>query len=184
MIKLTIEEKKQRKAAYQVKYHARKRLDPAYKEWHRAYAAARRVRLKDDPDYKDRTKKQALQYYYKNIRPIPEKRQAFRSKVRRSQQRRRVKLQEVRKSLQALIGGHCVDCGITDYRLLDFDHINPRTKTMNVSQKLHLPFDILAEEVMGCQLRCPNCHRLKTMEQGGNDSRVREFRNPPKHSAF
>ncbi len=71
--------------------------------------------------------------------------------------RRQRKLELVR-----LMGGKCANCGYnTNLVALDFDHIDPTTKTMNLGSNLHLPkaeYEIMAH----CQLLCANCHRIKT----------------------
>ena len=62
------------------------------------------------------------------------------------------------------LGGQCVSCGSTDD--LEFDHINPLDKSLNVSNKLGLKnayqLEELIEEVDKCQLLCEDCHRKKT----------------------
>lgn len=153
-------------------------------EKQRINALKRYHRLKNDPNYMKPILARNLRHYHENIKTDPIAMDKRRNRIRGYQQKKRAKLQEVRKKLQALLEAKCIDCGITDYRLLDFDHIDPMTKTMNISQKLHLPWEQLVEEVMKCQLRCPNCHRLKTMGKHESDYRIRKFRNPKKQSAF
>lgn len=154
-------------------------LSPEEKRERNRVAARKRYhKMKHDPVYMDRYKKDNLDYYYRVIRPNPDAMEKRRKRILGYQKKRRIRFQETRVKLQVLIGGKCVSCGITDPRLLDFDHIDPRTKTMMISQKLHLPFEVLVHEVMKCQLLCPNCHRLKTIEKDEHDSyKHREFRN-------
>lgn len=61
----------------------------------------------------------------------------------------------------------CIDCGQADIRLLEFDHVN--------GQKYHSIADLLTwgfnwttieAEIAKCEVRCANCHRIKTIEQG------------------
>ena len=139
---------------------------------------ARHQRMKHDPEYQARYRTHSLKRYYTKIRPNPKARAKFRERAATSQRKRRAKGQEIKIKLQALLGGKCVSCGITDHRLLDFDHIDPVTKTMLISQSLHRSYELLLEEIKKCQLLCPNCHRLRTLEQGGfNAYKHREFRN-------
>lgn len=59
------------------------------------------------------------------------------------------------------IYGKCVDCGITDYRVLQFDHI--KNKSANVSDLLDgSSLQVIKEEVRKCEMRCANCHQIKT----------------------
>ncbi len=72
-------------------------------------------------------------------------------------------MQSVRQQLQTLLGGKCIDCGIDECRVLSFDHIDPHQKTFNICSKLYLPWEELVEEAQKCELRCFNCHHLKTL---------------------
>lgn len=60
----------------------------------------------------------------------------------------------------------CVDCGNSDPRVLEFDHVRGE-KLSNVSDLRRLRFSwpkILAE-IEKCEVRCANCHRIKTFNQ-------------------
>ena len=62
------------------------------------------------------------------------------------------------------IFGRCIDCGITDYRVLEFDHI--KDKSNNVSNLMTgRSIKIIKEEIRKCECRCANCHRIKTAER-------------------
>lgn len=63
----------------------------------------------------------------------------------------------------------CLDCGETDPRVLEFDHINPAKKLANVSDLIHSgkSLKIIQEEIAKCQVLCANCHRRKTAIQFG-----------------
>ena len=56
----------------------------------------------------------------------------------------------------------CADCGIGDYRVLEFDHVTG-IKRENVSTMVHLGYSIksLEEEIAKCKIRCSNCHRIR-----------------------
>lgn len=58
----------------------------------------------------------------------------------------------------------CVDCGEDDIVVLEFDHINPSTKTKEIANIIAeaSTVDVLAEEIKKCEVRCANCHRRKT----------------------
>ena len=63
--------------------------------------------------------------------------------------------------------GCCVDCGIKDWRVLDFDHVNLADKKLNVSRMARDAYSIeaIACEIAKCEIRCANCHRIRTAEQ-------------------
>jgi hypothetical protein len=58
----------------------------------------------------------------------------------------------------------CVDCGETDPRLLEFDHV--ADKSFNVSYGIrYLAWDRVLAEIAKCEVRCGNCHRRKTAQR-------------------
>jgi hypothetical protein len=61
----------------------------------------------------------------------------------------------------------CVDCGQTDPILLDFDHIDPSTKTAAVSNLIRCAYGLarIKAEIERCVVRCVKCHRNRTAEQ-------------------
>ena len=59
----------------------------------------------------------------------------------------------------------CACCGYKKHAsALDFDHLDPSTKSMAVSQMLALSFKRLKNEINKCQVLCANCHRIKTAD--------------------
>lgn len=60
------------------------------------------------------------------------------------------------------IFGKCVDCGVKDYRVLQFDHI--KDKKHNISDMIYegRKIQIIKEEIRKCEIRCANCHQIKT----------------------
>ena len=68
--------------------------------------------------------------------------------------------------LEYLLTHPCVDCGETDIRVLDFDHVDPALKKGNVasiSQSGNCSLKTLIAEIAKCMVRCSNCHRKKTI---------------------
>ena len=52
--------------------------------------------------------------------------------------------------------------------MLELDHIDPDTKTYNVSKmvsSMHFSLDRIKVEIRKCQVLCANCHRIKTLEE-------------------
>src|SRR3989344_6688606 len=89
----------------------------------------------------------------------------------RAQKRHRIK---IRKSvLKFLLKNKCVDCGESDSRVLDFDHIKPNAKFKSISKMLsgHYSWQSVLAEISKCEIRCANCHRRKNYLQFGYTSR-------------
>jgi len=59
--------------------------------------------------------------------------------------------------------GKCVDCGETNIKLLEFDHINPEEKRCNVGNCRSVK--ALEEEIAKCEVRCIICHLRRTKKQ-------------------
>lgn len=57
----------------------------------------------------------------------------------------------------------CVDCGISDWRVLDFDHLPQYEKLFTIGEKIryHSIAQIEAE-IAKCEVVCANCHRVRT----------------------
>ena len=56
----------------------------------------------------------------------------------------------------------CVDCGIKNHIVLDFDHL--RDKRHNISQMIRENFTWkqIKKEIDKCEVVCANCHRIRT----------------------
>lgn len=61
----------------------------------------------------------------------------------------------------------CVDCGQADIRVLEFDHVDPARKVANVGRlaRSGVSVETLIREVAKCEVRCANCHRLRTIRE-------------------
>jgi len=62
----------------------------------------------------------------------------------------------------------CLDCGESDPLVLEFDHRDPATKNGEVGRIIHTSsLTTLKAEVAKCDVRCGNCHRIRTANQFG-----------------
>lgn len=61
----------------------------------------------------------------------------------------------------------CVDCGISDPMMLDFDHNVVEDKKFKISNspRKEKYWNKIACEMYKCSIRCVNCHRKRTAEQ-------------------
>lgn len=67
--------------------------------------------------------------------------------------------------LEYLLDHPCVDCGVTNPIVLDFDHVTGE-KIGNVSEMIKSgSLRGIKEEIKKCEVRCANCHRIVTHER-------------------
>ena len=82
-------------------------------------------------------------------------------------QRMRLYMQERHKKQReksiAYLGGKCVDCNSTNN--LEFDHIDPKTKSFTISSKFTWAWEKLIPELNKCELLCLPCHKNRTIKQ-------------------
>ena len=68
-----------------------------------------------------------------------------------------------------LLSHPCVDCGEADPVVLDFDHVDPATKLWSVGTMLsRQATSAIEREIAKCEVRCANCHRIRTATQFGS----------------
>ena len=81
----------------------------------------------------------------------------------------------LKKELQRHIIKHlqnnpCVDCGEKNLLVLEFDHRERSKKSYNISNIMRnsMTLNKLIEEIKKCDVRCSNCHRIKTEKEIGS----------------
>lgn len=75
---------------------------------------------------------------------------------------------ENKQRLYVYLSSHpCVDCGETNIRVLEFDHVRG-SKTLDIARLLDraTSWSKIETEIAKCEVRCANCHRRKTLERG------------------
>lgn len=84
-----------------------------------------------------------------------------RANVRRTSAAR---LARMRDLVVSAMSEGCVDCGIRDIRLLDFDHVRG-TKHDSVSRMIRRGRGegVILAEIAKCEVRCRNCHAIVTL---------------------
>jgi len=65
----------------------------------------------------------------------------------------------------ATLGNRCKKCGSTQH--LELDHVDPATKTRNVSALTAVGTRRFLSEVKKCQALCSKCHQEKTLAERG-----------------
>lgn len=66
-----------------------------------------------------------------------------------------------------LLGNKCIECGNSDNRVLEFDHL--RDKETNLSKLFGKKWERVLVELEKCELVCSNCHAIRTWERMNND---------------
>lgn len=69
--------------------------------------------------------------------------------------------------LEYLSSHACVDCGISDTRVLQFDHKESIGQGAKRVSDYMNSFGRMVEEIKKCDVRCANCHMIRTFEQMG-----------------
>ena len=61
----------------------------------------------------------------------------------------------------------CIDCGESNPAVLDFDHREMSTKYKGICELVrnHANLEKIQEEINKCDIRCSNCHRIRTAKQ-------------------
>jgi hypothetical protein len=60
----------------------------------------------------------------------------------------------------------CIDCGYRGHpAALHFDHRDPATKSFGISRSLGFSLPILMAEIAKCDVRCANCHAVRSANQ-------------------
>lgn len=106
---------------------------------------------------KDCRNRQRLGYYQANLTHV-------RQINRKS--RKHTKLQRQLKLFNILKKRRCKRCGESNPIMLEFDHINPKHKIMNISVIIsRATWPKIYAEIKKCRVLCANCHRLRTARQ-------------------
>ena len=87
----------------------------------------------------------------------------------RSENRRKRTEQRRLKVYNHLVKNPCVDCGEANVVVLEFDHVRG-TKVNTISKLLHKDYGwkMIEEEIAKCDVRCANCHRIRTAHKHGH----------------
>lgn len=104
------------------------------------------------------TRENSTKYYRENT-------ESYRAKI--EERKLRIRTENRGLILEYLKTHPCVDCGFKRPSALDFDHVRGEKKK-NVSQMVtdgNTRWDDILLEIEKCEVRCANCHRIKTARQ-------------------
>lgn len=81
---------------------------------------------------------------------------------------RRLYKQRMRARILEYFASHpCIDCGNSDPRVLQFDHVDPKFKESSISNLIgnQAAWGRIEKEIHKCEVRCANCHIIRTGAQ-------------------
>lgn len=115
-------------------------------------------------DYKNWCKNCSRQQKKEKYRTLTseEKKVMITSQARNNRARR---IERRTKILTLLCQKGCIDCGIHDPIVLDFDHVMGKTSGIARMVGNHAPWSRIEKEITKCEIRCSNCHRRKTAKE-------------------
>ncbi len=72
-----------------------------------------------------------------------------------------------RAFIEAYLREHgCVDCGLIDPIVMEFDHVLPgKIADLSTMVRDGSPLGKIRAEIAKCEVRCANCHRRKTARE-------------------
>jgi hypothetical protein len=80
--------------------------------------------------------------------------------------RKRIGEERMRMILDHLRTHPCVDCGLSDIEVLEFDHLGD--KEFSIARGFRdRSLSALLDEMAKCEVVCANCHRRRTARRGG-----------------
>ena len=109
---------------------------------------------------KDCNKQNSKRYYQQNI-------EHYREVIRIRSVKNIKKNQD--KLLELLKKSKCADCGNSDSRVLEFDHVTGK-KINNVGTMVGCgwSWESVEKEIKKCEIVCCNCHRIRTFTRKSN----------------
>jgi|SRR5882672_9824705 len=112
---------------------------------------------------KDRLDADNAEYIRNRKVTDPEYKERKRQQARDAQRKRRQKHKAI---WHAALDQPCVDCGVElPPQVMEFDHVRGE-KLFNICRSyngkdLYVSYEMLHAEIAKCDVRCPNCHRLR-----------------------
>ncbi|MEK6226201.1 MAG: hypothetical protein AABM40_07875 [Chloroflexota bacterium] len=108
--------------------------------------------------------------YYRKNREAQKTRLLRNTEVRRADNRQR--------AIGYLRSHPCVDCGETDIVVLQFDHVRDKKRDLARMINGGWTWAAIEREIAKCEVRCANCHRVKTALRHSERRPVRKPDSP------
>lgn len=99
--------------------------------------------------------------------PVNNRKEKLKRENEKNKLRQVKNMDKCRRYVAALLHkSKCVDCGINNPIVLDFDHKDPSEKIQTVSLLIRAGrYGAMLKEIAKCEIVCSNCHRLRTAKQ-------------------
>lgn len=72
-----------------------------------------------------------------------------------------------KKLFEYMLDKSCVDCGESRRATLQFDHVRGKKEYAIAAMVFNYKWENTIKEIAKCDIRCANCHAIKTAEQCG-----------------
>lgn len=114
---------------------------------------------------KNRTNYDGRQDYCRKCKSLQDKKY-YKNNKRAHKLRIKKYINQNRLQLWKYLESHpCVDCGENNPIVLEFDHIKENKLFAVAKMVTKYSWINLKKEIAKCQIRCANCHRIKTAKQ-------------------
>jgi hypothetical protein len=103
----------------------------------------------------------------------------YKDKEKLYQNQQKIRDRNHKKMWELLLTKKCVDCGIKDARVLEFDHLPEYEKKFEIARAVAgstRSWELILSEINKCEVICSNCHKIRTMTRG-NFKRFKSFSN-------
>ncbi len=67
-----------------------------------------------------------------------------------------------------LLSHPCIDCGELNILVLEFDHKDNKIDNISTMIRRGMSFDKIIDEIYKCDVRCSNCHSIKTAKENNS----------------
>ncbi len=102
------------------------------------------------------------QPYCKECNKVYHKEHYERNKQTYLSKNKNYKKENQKKLLDYLKDKCCKDCGLTDSRVFEFDHLSDKKENISAVMKSWC-WETLLTEIAKCDVVCCNCHRIRTL---------------------
>ena|SRR5258708_5369841 len=115
---------------------------------------------------KNKRRYDGLQNYCKRCKKVQDKKYYLKDKSKHYLRVKRYRQEMLLKIWDYLLEHPCVDCGNNNPIVLEFDHIRDKKASISDMVRLHrCSWQTLEMEIKKCEVRCANCHRIKTSKE-------------------